>query len=222
LNYSESSHYGSIITECFIKLEPITWDALADLYVIAGVPGVGKTTIGSLAAKLMRTRFIDLPEFVKSEKLYTAYDRSSRSYVVDLRALSAALSSAIREEVKPPIVATHIAFKPRGCRVLRVVVLRKNPLNLLAVLRSRKYPLRKVAANVAAELMDEQYIEFVRKFGHSKVAQLDVTHLEKHKAAKRVTKLLSEGGKGDSVDWISLLEKNNKLSKLLLFLSEYG
>gem|GEM_PF-5346486 len=36
---------------------------MADLYVIAGVPGVGKTTIGSLAAKLMRTRFIDLPEF---------------------------------------------------------------------------------------------------------------------------------------------------------------
>ena len=194
---------------------------MTDLYIIAGVPGVGKTTIGSLAAKLMRTRFIDIPEFVKSERLYTAYDRSSRSYIIDLRALSAALSSAIKEEVKPPIVATHIAFKPRDCKVLRVVVLRRNPLSLLAVLRSRGYPLRKVAANVAAELTDEQYVEFVHKFGRSKVAQLDVTHLGRHKAAKMTVKLLSEGGRGDFVDWISLLEKNNKLSKLLSFLSKY-
>lgn len=198
------------------------WDTLADLYIIAGVPGVGKTTIGSLAARLMHTKFIDLPEFVKSERLYTGYDKSSKSYVVDLRALSAALSSAIKDEEKPPIVATHMAFKPRGCKVLRVLVLRKNPLSLLAVLRSRGYPLRKVATNVAAELMDEQYVEFIRKFGHSKVVQLDVTHLRCQKAARRAALLLSKGGKGDTVDWVSLLERDKKLSRLLSFLSKYS
>ncbi|MEM2235879.1 MAG: AAA family ATPase [Nitrososphaerota archaeon] len=194
---------------------------MADLYIIAGVPGVGKTTIGSLVARLMHTKFIDIPEFVKSERLYVEYDRSSRSYIVDLRALSAALSSAIRDEAKPPIVATHIAFKPRNCKVLRVLVLRKNPLSLLATLRSRGYPLRKVAANVAAELMDEQYVEFVRKFGCSRVIQLDVTQLKRHKAARKAARLLSKGGRGDAVDWVYLLEKNNKLGRLLSFLSKY-
>ncbi|MCS7136537.1 MAG: hypothetical protein RMJ14_05030 [Nitrososphaerota archaeon] len=197
-------------------------DELADLYILAGVPGVGKTTIGSLAARLMHAKFIDLPEFVKSERLYVEYDRSSKSYVVDLRALSAALGSIVKEEIRPPIVATHVAFKPRGCRVLRILILRKNPLNLLAVLRSRGYPLRKVAANVAAELMDEQYVEFVRKFGRSKVVQLDVTHLGSHDAAKKVVKLLSEVDRGDTIDWVSLLEKDSKLGEVLSFLSKYG
>ncbi len=194
---------------------------MAELYIIAGVPGVGKTTIGSLAAKLMRTRFIDLSEFVKSDRLYTTYDSRSRSYVVDLRTLSAALSSVIKEEGRPPIVATHIAFKPRGCKVLRVLVLRKNPLSLLTVLRSRGYPIRKVAENVAAELMDEQYVEFVHKFGRSKVVQLDITHLKCHDAARKAVKLLSKGGKGDVINWISLLEKNSKINRLLSFISTY-
>ncbi|MEM2909992.1 MAG: AAA family ATPase [Nitrososphaerota archaeon] len=197
-------------------------ETLADLYLIAGVPGVGKTMIGSLVAKMMRTRFIDLPDFVKSERLYTAYDKSSKSYIVDVRTLSAALGSVIEEEIRPPIVATHIAFKPRGCRVLKVVVLRKNPLRLLATLRSRGYPAQKVAANVAAELMDEQYVEFTHKFDGSRVAQLDVTHLGRYEAAKKAVKLLSSESSGDTVDWVSLLERGSKLNKLLLFLSKYS
>lgn len=190
--------------------------------MLSGVPGTGKSTLGRMAAGLMQIEFVDLPDIVRSMRLYRSYDRWSRSYVVDLRKVSNAVGSILKGKPSPALLSTHIAFKPRGCEVIKVVVLRRNPLELIQVLEERNYPKKKVAENVSAELIDSLYADFVRRFGKSRVFQMDVTSMPVSGAAERLVRILLSDDKGGAVDWMSALEKESRLDLLLSYLSRFG
>ena len=187
--------------------------------MVLGVAGVGKTSFGRRLASLLGLKFIDLPELVRERKLYTAYDSEAQAYIVDLRRVSAAVGSLLRKE--SGVVASVYPFKPRGVRVRNAIVLRMNPLKLIEILEERGYPRWKVRENVSAELIDQSFVEAIRKFGPDKVIQLNVTDRSLDELAERVAEGLREGKIAEldeKVDWIGFLEKSGRLEALLSFL----
>ena len=187
--------------------------------MVLGVAGVGKTKFGKALAQKLGLRFIDIPELVKTRKLYSSYDPSSQAYVVDLRRISAAAGSELRGA--GGVISSIYAFKPRRIKVRCAIVLRMNPLKLLRVLEEREYPRDKIRENVSAELIDHPLVEAIRRFGRSRVIQVDVTDVDLDELAGRVAEAIRsrQVKKLDvKVDWISELEKSGKLENLLRFI----
>lgn len=188
-----------------------------------GVAGVGKTEFGSRLAEILGTRFIDLPQYIKQRRLYIGYDRKARAYLIDLRAVSAAIGSELRRE--RGVVASVYLFKPRRITVRVATVLRLRPDILLQVLESRGYPPEKIAENLSAELVDQPLHQALKKYGRRKTVQLDVTERDLRAMASefasaflgsRVKKLHRE------VDWTSKLERAGRLEEVLGFIARHG
>lgn len=182
-----------------------------------GVAGVGKTVFGRALASLLGLKFIDVPELVVRRKLYSEYDVESRAYLVDLRRLSAAAGSELREG---RVMASVYAFKPRGVKVSWAIVLRMRPTRLLEVLRSRGYPDDKIRENISAELIDQPLVEAIQKFGR-RVVQQDTTNMDLEDLARRVADAIRSRGlkKLDQrIDWIGELERYSELEELLRYL----
>ncbi len=189
--------------------------------MVLGVAGVGKTSFGRRLASLLDLKFIDLPELVRERRLYTAYDSEAQAYVIDLRRISAVVGSLLRKE--SGVVASVYPFKPRGVEVKNAIVLRMNPLKLIEILERRGYPRWKIRENVSAELIDQPFVEAIRKFEPDKVIQLNVTDKSLNELAERVAKGLREGKIAEldeKVDWIGFLEKSGRLEELLSFLEQ--
>ncbi|MCD6313218.1 MAG: AAA family ATPase [Thaumarchaeota archaeon] len=187
--------------------------------MVLGVAGVGKTKFGKALAQKLGLRFIDIPELVKTRKLYSSYDPSSQAYVVDLRRISAAAGSELRGA--GGVISSIYAFKPRRIKVRCAIVLRMNPLKLLRVLEEREYPRDKIGENVSAELIDHPLVEAIRRFGRSRVIQVDVTDVDLNELAGKFAEAIRsrQVKKLDvKVDWISELEKSGKLEDLLRFI----
>jgi len=187
--------------------------------MVLGVAGVGKTRFGKALAQKLGLRFVDVPDLVKTRKLYSSYDPSSQAYVVDLRRVSAAAGSELRGA--GGVISSIYAFKPRGIKVRCALVLRMNPLKLLRVLEERRYPRDKIRENVSAELIDHPLVEAIRRFGRGRVIQVDVTDVDLDELAGRFAEAIRsrQVKKLDvRVDWISELERSGKLEDLLRFI----
>jgi len=190
--------------------------------MVLGVAGVGKTEFTSYLSHLLKIKFIDLPHYVKRLRLHRGYDRESRAYIIDLRVISNKIGAEFRSE--PGAVATIYPFKPRGVPIKAAVVLRLRPDALFRVLRLRKYVKRKIAENLAAELVDQPLISALRKYGEERVIQLDVTGKNLRRLAREFATAFSEKNPerlNTEIDWITELENLGKLDEILSFISRY-
>ena len=187
--------------------------------IIAGTPGVGKTTVGKTLAKLLDGDFIDLPEFVRTNRMYEYYDRSSRSYIVKMTKVEKMMTEYIKHLKKEKvIIASHLIpkIKGRGYDV-KVITLRLNPLYLIRRLRRRQYSKKKLAENVEAEFLGIVHNEATETYGRSKVTQVDITGLPFKEASRKVIDYL-HNNLSDDVDWLVTLS-NEDVNKLLRILS---
>ena len=187
--------------------------------MVLGVAGVGKTSFGKRLAEALDLAFIDVPELVRDKKLYTAYDPEAQAYIVDMRRVSIAVGSILKEG--GGVVASIYAFKPRGVEVRAAIVLRMKPTKLIQILMERRYPRKKIQENVSAELVDQPLIEAIQKFGKRRVIQLDATDRDLNALAKAVAEKLRERrlrSLDERIDWIAELEESGEIEKLLEFL----
>jgi len=192
--------------------------------LVLGVAGVGKTALGSMVARLLNARFIDLPEYVREQRLYSEYDEAEEAYVVDLRRVAARIGSEIRRSGKTAVISSVYAFKPRGVEVRHALVLRLRPDVLMRVLKERGYPVKKIAENVSAELVD-QPLHDAAKLNPRNLVQLNVTGVNLERLAEEVARRIRSGGieeMDQEVDWISELERIGRLDEVLMFLSKHA
>lgn len=180
---------------------------------MTGTPGVGKTTTGRMLAKRLGIGFIDLPEFVSANNLYTER-LGDGTMVVDPRRLERHLSRNVKEDT---VIAGHITVRVRGHET-RCIVLRLNPLQLRKRLEERGYSVEKVAENVEAEFLGVVYLDAIRVFGKNRVSQIDVTGKEASDVVNRCVDVLEGRDAGDDVEWMSRLDEDI-LSQLLRYLS---
>lgn len=177
-------------------------------YLVAGTPGVGKSTVASGLAERIGALMLELGELADPGELE-----------VHPAKLAARAGARIRREGRDAVIATHIVFKPRGVPVGAVIVLRRSPVRLLEELRLRGYPEEKVLENVEAELLGVVYVEALRKMGEGRVFQIDTTERGAVETIDLAYRALRGEWNGEEVDWLSLLERDGSLQTLLSRLS---
>ncbi len=127
------------------------------LVVVAGVSGVGKTTFRSRLARTLYRGYASssLSGLALRYGLWRSYDESRRSFVLDGRGLCNALLSVLRQGGL--ILETHwVGFLgdciPPTVRV-SMYLLRADPYDVYLRLMRRGWSCKRVAENVAAELL---------------------------------------------------------------------
>jgi len=178
------------------------------VYLVAGTPGVGKSTVALGLASKLGGLVIELRELADPGEVE-----------VHPAKLAARAGARIRAGGRDAVIATHIVFKPRGITVGGVVVLRRCPLRLIEELRLRGYPEEKVLENAEAELLGVVYVEAMRRMGGGRVFQVDTTDRGVEETVELCYRALRGMWGGEEVNWVSRLEGEGRLQELLSKLS---
>lgn len=183
------------------------------VFFIAGTPGVGKTTIGKIVSQKAGLRFIELINIIQVNQLNAERE-------VDGRTLSINAGRLIRKISEDSLIATHIAFKPRGINVERVFVLRRDPFSIIATLTSRGYPEKKVLENAEAEFLGIVFSDMLKKFGTEKTLQINVSNRTIDESVNLLLRGINGENINEEIDWTRILERDNRLDKLLSLFSK--
>jgi adenylate kinase len=175
------------------------------LVLIAGTPGVGKTTVAREVAKRLGVAYVNVAELAVNEGLVAGYDSERGAYVIDEEAVRAKLRElALRGRA---VVDTHVVSAVPPELVEVAVVLRLDPRELERRLKARGYPPSKVLENVQAEILDACLIEAVEAFGEERTFEVDASGKSVDEVVEEVLKIVRErrGGKPGSVNWLERL-----------------
>lgn len=179
------------------------------LLVVAGVPGTGKTVLGSWLARVLGLKFASISWLALEHGAWKGYDVERRSFILDMDRLCRHMP---REGF---VIETHWLRGIIECGVKPevIVLLRCNPIVLLRRLKRRGWPPRKVAENVEAEMLGVVAVEALQAAESTGAALVEVdtsSDPDPVDVAEHIGKLLLEG-KGDSrccIDWLTLLSED--------------
>lgn len=144
--------------------------------VIAGVPGVGKSTVAGAIAERLGCPVIGVSELAAKEGALLGRDDERDTDVVDLPRLREMLSEAVSASEGTIIVEGHYAYDVvPGDLVSHALVLRRAPWVLKEELRERGYSEEKIRENVEAELLDVPLVEAIEALGPDLVCEADTT-----------------------------------------------
>ena len=188
------------------------------LIIVAGVPGTGKTVIGSWLARTLGCNFNTLSWLVLEKGLWQGYDRVRRSFIVDY--------DVVKEEIKKVVVGsknclvfeTHWLepFEEVKSYVDYILLVRCNPLHLYYRLERRGWPRRKIVENVEAELVGS-LIQELDAFKGTDIGELDTSRVSVDKARREALDLVRRRVKRCCVDWLRALTEK-ELEELLSLL----
>ena len=170
--------------------------------VIAGVPGVGKSTVAGAVAERLGCPVIGVSELAVKEGALLGRDVERDTDVVDLPRL------------KEIIVEGHYAYDvvPSDL-VSHALVLRRAPWTLKEELRERGYSDEKINENVEAELLDVPLIEAIEALGPDLVCEADTTGRTPEETVDEILGIL-EGSipcRRRLVDWLGSPETRGLL-----------
>lgn len=193
---------------------------LRELIMMTGTTGTGKTTVSKLVAGSLGGIHIDCGKFAVREGLTVRYDRTCQSYIVDLKRLSSRIKKTIEGFDTVLILEGHLVPLIAGCLPSKVLVLRIDPGLLRHRLERRGYQPKKVAENVAAELLDVCFRDAVERFGTSRTFEVDASKKTPAQVASSISRILK--GKTRKrlkhVDWIHRLENEDRLDEILTYI----
>lgn len=189
---------------------------------ISGTPGTGKSSVARELSKELQIPVIELSEFVVNNNLYLYYDAIRNSYVVDEEKLRNSMAKLYRERGAFIIVGHYVEILERDLYEL-VIVLRRNPIELLNILKTRRWPDSKVAENVEAELLSVCTFNAIEELGEDLVVEVDVTSKNVSEVVNEIMDILL-GLKsvylGHRIDWLSLVPEKD-LEAILSYIEKY-
>jgi len=173
--------------------------------IIAGVPGVGKSTVAGAIAERRGYPVIGVSELAVKEGALLGRDVERDTDVVDLPRLKEMITEVISATEGPIIVEGHFAYDvvPSDL-VSHALILRRAPWILKKELRQRGYSDEKISENVEAELLDVPLVEAIEALGPDLVCESDTTGRTQEETVDEVLSIV-EGSmpcRRNLVDWL--------------------
>ncbi|MBI3623997.1 AAA family ATPase [Candidatus Pacearchaeota archaeon] len=177
--------------------------------VITGNPGVGKHTIAKQIAKNLNLDLIDINKVAIENGIFV---RGKETLDVDTKALQKILDKKITNHT---LIVGHLApYVISRNKINTVIVLRKSPYKLIPIYKKRKYSKQKTMENLGSEILGITFYDALKKFGPSKIHQIDTSFSSVSKVAKRIEMLFEKGKfQEDQVDWLGLISKKGDLER---------
>lgn len=189
---------------------------------ISGTPGTGKTSVAKELSASLQIDFLDLSRYVIENKMYIYYDNTRGSYVVDEWRVRDSVRSIYEEKGALVISSHYIEILPKEIFEL-VVVLRRDPYELIHVLEQRGWPKHKIAENIEAELLAVCTLNAIEELGEEMVVEIDVSSKPLHIIVDEIIDIiygLKPVYQGFRIDWLSVLPEE-KLNTILEYVGRY-
>ncbi len=175
--------------------------------VITGNPGVGKHTITQEIAEKLELPILDINSIAKDAGLF---EKNKDTYDIDTEKLEKILEQKISEK---KVIVGHLApYVLDKNKVKIVIVLRKNPYDLISVYKERKYTDEKSKENTGSEVLGIIAHDTISKF-QEKAFQINTSGKSIQEVIEKVMALISNNEGNEEVDWLDLVTKNNDLKK---------
>ena len=94
-----------------------------------------------------------------------------------------------------------------------MIVLRKNPYDLIQIYDKRNYSDTKKNHNLGSEILGVIAYDSIEKFGKDKTFQINTTSLTVEEVTKKIESIINGTSKGDTVDWLTEVTRKNDLRK---------
>ena len=175
--------------------------------VITGNPGVGKHTITQEIAEKLELSIIDINSIAKDSGLF---EKNEDTNDVDTSKLEKILEQKISDK---NVIVGHLApyvFDKNKVKIM--IVLRRNPYDLISVYKERKYTDKKSMENLGSEVLGIIAHDAISKF-QEKAFQINTSGKSIQEVVKKVMTLISSNIGNEEVDWLDLVTKNNDLKK---------
>ncbi|MGV8087222.1 MAG: AAA family ATPase [Candidatus Woesearchaeota archaeon] len=155
------------------------------IIAISGTPGCGKTYFAKKIVKLNpKLEYFDLNKYIKENKIYDSYDKSAKTYDVDIKKLKAIIDPSFKNEysnnkymdklinkivdikkllkiltdhkIEGVIIDSHLShhLKSDYC-----IIVKTDIKNINKRLKLRKYNKVKIHENIESEIFDICLIE---------------------------------------------------------------
>lgn len=179
--------------------------------VITGNPGVGKHTVAKEISKHLGLPISDINSIASNAGLF---EKNQDTNDVDI----SELKKIIKEKISSSsLIVGHLApYVLSSGQVKKVIVLRRNPYDLISVYKKREYTEEKTRENTGSEILGIIAHDAINQFG-AKVFQVDVTGKSISEVTEKVLSIINEGGVSEEVDWLDLVTKRNDLKKFFAY-----
>ena len=177
--------------------------------VITGNPGVGKHTIADLFVKQNSSyQIFDINKFAIEKGLG---EQTDDGIEVDTKKLKNEIQKLNLEK---SLIVGHLApYVLDESNVEFVIILRKNPYELIKIYEKRKYQNSKIKENSGSEVLGVIANDSITSFGKKKSFEVDATNKTPEVILKRIQDIMNNQESGDIVDWLKLIEEKNEMNK---------
>ena len=182
--------------------------------VITGSPGVGKHTIANEIERTWKiSELIDINKIAIDAGLV---EQSQDVIEVDVNRLKKHLEPIVSDIPRlhwmgrTGLIVGHLApYVVESSKINSVIVLRKNPYELLDVYKKRGYSENKIKDNLGSEILGIITNDAIKNFGRKKTFQVDTTDHTPKELAVRIHDIYYGEDNGDNIDWLPLIQEKN-------------
>ena len=177
---------------------------------ITGNPGVGKHTVAKEVAKKLDLPILDINTIAKEAGLF---EENNETNDVD----TVRLGDIIRQKnLENCLVVGHLApYVLEKDQVTKMVVLRRNPYDLIQVYKEREYSEDKIRENAGSEVLGIIAHDSINKF-QEKTCHIDTSNKTIQEVTEKAISQISESSGSDVVDWLDSVTKNDDLKKFFV------
>ena len=177
--------------------------------IITGNPGVGKHTIVNLLREQNKSfEILDISKFAIEKNLG---EQVEDGIEIDTAKLANEMKKVVLEK---SLILGHLApYVFDKSMIDLVIVLRKNPYDLVDIYKERKYQDSKIKENASSEILGIIANDALKSFGKEKTFEVNTTEKTPEAVLNEVNEIIKNKKGGDIVDWLSLVAEKNDMNR---------